>query len=103
MGNEEAFKVINLMADTMAEGIRDGTITLLGVDGDTIVNSRVIIQELHSNAADSLHVFLARTSDCDFFLSADEELVLLVRFGRLRVDSIYVHSVDDMQRFFSSI
>lgn len=103
IGNEEAFKVINLIADTIAEGIKNGTITLLGVDGNTMVNSRVIIQELHSNAADSLHVFLARASDCDFFLSADEELVLLVRFGRLRIDSIYVHSVDDMQQFFSSI
>ena len=103
IGSEEAFKVVNLIADTVAEGVKEGTIALLKVNEDVIINSRVIIEELHSNAADSLHVFLARTSSCDFFLSADEDLVLLVRFGNLRIESVYLYSKIDMDKLFFNI
>lgn len=103
IGNGDAFKVINHIADTIQDGIRNRTIIWLGFAEDTVTNSRVLIEELHCNAADALHVYFARTSECDYFVSADEELVLQVRFGGLRIESAYLHSSADMDKFFDAV
>lgn len=67
----EAFRVINLMADTIRDGINEGIIVWLGFPSEAVVNSRVVIEELHANAADALHIYFARTADCSHFISAD--------------------------------
>jgi predicted nucleic acid-binding protein len=103
ISNGEAFRVINLMADTIRDGINDGTIIWLGFPSEAIVNSRVVIEELHANAADALHIYLARTSDCTHFISSDEELVLQLRFGKLRIEAVYLHSTADMDKFFMEV
>lgn len=67
------------MAETIRDGINDGTIVWLVFPGEAVVNSRVIIEELHANAADALHIYFARTSDFSHFISADEDLVVQLR------------------------
>ena len=99
----EAFRVINLMADTIRDGINDGTIVWLGFPSEAVVNSRVVIEELHANAADALHIYFARTSDCSHFISADEDLVIQLRFGGLRIEAVYLHSTPDMDKFFMEV
>ena len=101
--SREAFQVINLMADTIRDGINDGTIVWLGFPSEAVVNSRVVIEELHANAADALHIYFARTSDCSHFISADEDLVIQLRFGGLRIEAVYLHSTPDMDKFFMEV
>jgi len=103
ISSKEAFRVINLMADTIRDGISDGTIVWLGFPSEAVVNSRVVIEELHANAADALHIYFARTSDCSHFISADEDLVLQLRFGGLRIGAVYLHSSEDMNKFFMAV
>lgn len=103
ISNKEAFRVINLMADTIRDGINDGTIVWLGFPSEAVVNSRIVIEELHANAADALHIYFARTSDCSHFISADEDLVLQLRFGGLRIEAVYLHSSLDMDKFFMEV
>lgn len=103
ISNKEAFRVINLMADTIKEGIDNGTIVWLGFPSEAVTNSRVVIEELHCNAADALHIYFARTSDCSHFISADEELVIQLRFGGLRIESVYLHSATDMDKFYAQV
>lgn len=103
IGPKEAFRVINLIADTISAGINDGTIMWLGFPADAVVNSRVIIEELHANAADALHIYFARTSNCSHLISADEDLVIQLRFGGLRIESVYLHSSVDMTKFFMDV
>lgn len=91
------------MADTIRDGISDGTIVWLGFPSEAVVNSRVVIEELHANAADALHIYFARTSDCSHFISADEDLVLQLRFGGLRIEAVYLHSSEDMNKFFMAV
>ncbi len=99
----EGFRVINLMADTIRDGINDGTIVWLGFPSEAVVNSRAVIEELHANAADALHIYFARTSDCSHFISADEDLVIQLRFGGLRIEAVYLHSNSDMDKFFMEV
>lgn len=103
ISSKDAFRIINLMADTIKEGINDGTIVWLGFPAEAIINSRVVIEELHANAADALHIYFARTSDSTHFVSADEDLVLQLRFGGLRIESVYLHSNADMDKFFMEV
>lgn len=103
ISSKEAFRVINLMADAIRDGISDGTIVWLGFPSEAVVNSRVVIEELHANAADALHIYFARTSDCSHFISADEDLVLQLRFGGLRIEAVYLHSSEDMNKFFMAV
>lgn len=99
----EANKVINLIADTVADGIRDGWIEWLGFPSDAAENSRIVIEELGTNAADSLHIYFARTSNCDYFVSADEDLVIQIRFGHISLEAFYLHNPRDMDRLFGLI
>lgn len=46
ISSKEAFRVINLMADAIRDGISDGTIVWLGFPSEAVVNSRVVIEEL---------------------------------------------------------
>ncbi|MGH9992293.1 MAG: type II toxin-antitoxin system VapC family toxin [Nitrososphaera sp.] len=103
ISNKEAFRVINLMADIISVGINDGTVVWLGFPSEAVVNSRVVIEELHVNAADALHIYFARTSDCSHFISADEDLVLQLRFGGLRIEAAYLHSSVDMNKFLMDV
>jgi predicted nucleic acid-binding protein len=99
----EAFKIINLIADFVAEGVEDGWIIWLGFPSDAVANSRVIIEEMRCSAADALHLYLAHTSSCDYFLSADEDLVTQIKFSDVRLQGIYLHDPRDMNRFFKFI
>lgn len=99
----EAFKVINLIADAVTDGIRDGWVLWLGSPSDAVANSRVVIEEMRCNAADALHIYLARTSNCDYFLTADEDLVIQIRFSNVRLEPFYLHNPNDMDRFFGLI
>jgi Predicted nucleic acid-binding protein, contains PIN domain len=103
ISNKEAFTVINLIADTISDGINDETIVWLGFPSEAVVNSRIVIEELHANAADALHIYFARTSDCSHFISADEDLVVRLRFGGLRIEAVYLHSSMDMDKFFMEV
>ncbi|MGH9879615.1 MAG: type II toxin-antitoxin system VapC family toxin [Nitrososphaerales archaeon] len=103
ISNKEAFRVINLMADIISVGINDGTVVWLGFPSEAVVNSRVVIEELHVNAADALHIYFARTSDCSHLISADEDLVLRLRFGGLRIEAVYLHSSVDMNKFLMDV
>lgn len=99
----EAFKVINLIADTIEDGVREGWIVWLGFPSDAAENSRIIIEEMRCNAADALHVYFARTSSSDYFVTADEDLVAQIRFSKVRLESFYLHNPRDMDRFFNLV
>ena len=99
----EAFKVINLIADLVTEGVKDGWMLWLGFPSEAVANSRIIIEEMRCSASDALHVYLAYTSSCDYFLSADEQLVNQIKYGDLRLEAFYLHNPTDMQRFFKLV
>jgi hypothetical protein len=100
---KEAFKIINLVADFIADGVKEGWIAWLGFPSEAVANSRIIIEEIRCSAADALHLYLAHTSRCDYFLSADEELIIQLRFSDLRLQAAYLHSPEDLGRFFKSM
>src|SRR5215212_2819059 len=103
ISNREAFVIINLIADTVSDCIQDGVIVWLGFPERAVVESRVVIEEIRCNAADALHVYFAATSGCDYFVSADEDLILQVSFGSLRMETVYLHSPIDMNKFFNEV
>ncbi|MGI0037822.1 MAG: hypothetical protein ACRD99_05640 [Nitrososphaera sp.] len=87
----------------MEDGVKQGWIVSLGFPSDAAENSRIVIEEMRCNAADALHVYFARTSESDFFVSADEDLVIQIRFGKVRLEAFYLHNPRDMDRFFGII
>lgn len=104
MSKREARIIINSITDTVSDCIKEGVIVWLGFSQKAIIYSRTAIEEVRCNAADALHVYFAISSDCEYFISADENLILQMRFvGRLRIETVYLYSQNDMDRFFNVV
>lgn len=99
---QEAFMIINLMADTIDKGLEEGYIESYAVNEKIVVTSRVLIEEAHMHPSDALHVLFANASGCDYFLTADKELVK-ISYSGLALKPIYLHDPNEVAQFFADV
>lgn len=70
INNVDAHDIMVLIADFLEESYKSETIISYQIKDKEILASRIIIQNLHTNASDSLHAYIAIMSNCDHFVSA---------------------------------
>lgn len=103
IGRQDSFILINHIADLVEDGINNGFLTSYAINEKVVIPSRVIIQELHTNASDALHVFVAATSDCHYFITADKELKRIVKDNIPKLIPIDIQEINDVVKFFDEV
>jgi predicted nucleic acid-binding protein len=100
IGKQDAYVIINAIADMIEDGLNVGYLESYAISEKVVINSRLLIQEVCVNASDSLHVFIATVSGCDYFVTGDENLVTQVKYRLPRLTSIYVFDDELMKETF---
>jgi predicted nucleic acid-binding protein len=95
--------ILSQIADVVERGLSEEYLLSHSIHEKVVVTSRVIITELGCHPADALHVLIATTSQCDFFLTADTDLILAIRYGKLSPVPLYANDSIVMQSFIKSI
>jgi len=96
---QDAFMIINLMADTVENGLENGYINSYTANEKVIVASRVLIEEGVMHASDALHVTIAVTSGCDYFITADKDITARIRELKLSIKTVYIHEKQEIDKF----
>lgn len=99
----EAHSIMVAIADFLEESYDSGIIISYQIKDKEILASRIIIQNLHTNASDSLHAYIATMSKCDYFISADKELNLQLSVLGEGLRPVDIHTNSDMVNFFKDV
>lgn len=103
INNIDAHDIMVLIADFLEDCYESGIIISYQIKDKEILASRIIIQNLHTNASDSLHAYIAMMSNCDYFVSADKELNLQLSVLGEVLTPIDIHTNSDLVKFFKDI
>jgi predicted nucleic acid-binding protein len=103
ISQRDAAMIINLMAEAVNEGLEAGYVAYYAINEKVIVTSRVLIEEGHMHPSDALHVILANASQCDYFLTADMEIIKKIKYVQLSMIPIYIHERAEIDKFFEDI
>jgi predicted nucleic acid-binding protein len=83
--DDDAFHILNKIIYLIEESF----IVRYPVERTRILSSRGLIQELRmTNASDALHVITVFLSDCNYFISADKDLIITLKINSLKFDFI---------------
>jgi predicted nucleic acid-binding protein len=99
---QEGFHILNKIIYLIEEEF----LILYPIKRDHIQSSRAIIQDLKmSNASDALHIITVFLSDCNYFISADYELMNTLKTNSSKLDFIPIsfYDKDDIDKLFSEI
>jgi predicted nucleic acid-binding protein len=88
------------MADIIEEGLSKGFMSSYAINEKVIIDSRLIIQEVGVNASDSLHVFIAAVSGCEYFVTADLELIQRLKKRLRQIIPLDIHNSELMKNIF---
>ena len=78
-------------------------IVIYPITNTTIVASRLVIQDYHINASQALHVYTSAAAQCDFFISAEPDLINLLTSGKIKLTAYNINSSEDLSRLFVDI
>ena len=99
---QEGFHILNKIIYLMEEDF----VILYPIERTHIQSSRAIIQDLRmSNASDALHIITVFLSDCNYFISADNELISTLKTNSSKLDFVPIsfYDNDDIDKLFSKI
>ena len=102
INKDEAFHILNKIIYLIEEDF----VILYPIERTHIQSSRGIIQELRMiNASDALHVITIFFSDCNYFISADNELISILKINshKLEFTPLSFYDEDEMNKLFSEL
>jgi len=100
---QDVTSILSGMSDLLEDGYENGFIFSYAINEEVVLGSRIRIEELHFHPSDALHIFIALTSECDYFLTADHELIPSIQYAGTRLKSVYVHDRNDTDNFFADV
>jgi predicted nucleic acid-binding protein len=100
ISKHDAFIIINHIADIIEEGLEQGFLTSYAINEQIVIGSRLIIQEINLNASDSLHIFIAGVSECEYLVTADKEFIYRVKQHLPGLIPVDVNDSVLMNKFF---
>lgn len=100
---QEVSLLIYRISEVIEEGLEEGYLVSYAVNEKIVVTSRVIIEELHLYPSDALHVLIAFTSGCDYFLTGDVEMISRIKYGKLQLIPINILDRTDVQKITESL
>ena len=78
-------------------------IIIYPITNRVIVDSKLVIQDYHINASQALHVYISAAAQCDFFVSAEPDLINLLTSGKIKLTAYNINSSEDFSRLFVDI
>lgn len=100
---KEASEILSNIADILEGIIQKLNVESHPISQDAIIGSRIIIQDVHPNASDALHIFIAAISKCNYFVTADMELIRSIRSSLLPITPINILRAEDLAYFFNDV
>ncbi len=100
---QEVSLLIYRISEVIEEGLEEGYLVSYAVNEKIVITSRVIIEELHLYPSDALHVLVAFTSSCDYFLTGDVEMIFRIKYGKLQLTPINILDRTDVQKITESL
>jgi predicted nucleic acid-binding protein len=103
ISNDDAHDILFAIAEFLEQSYSSGIVVSYVINEKVVTPSRNIIESLHVNASDALHLHVAIISDSNYFISNDKELNATIKGSRLSVIPIDLSIKDDVERFFNDI
>jgi predicted nucleic acid-binding protein len=98
--DNDAYHILNKIIYLIEESF----VICYPVERTHILTSRGLIQELRmTNASDALHVITVFLSDCNYFISADKDLINILKINSLKFDFVPISFFEknDIDKLFS--
>jgi predicted nucleic acid-binding protein len=100
IGKQDAYIIINGIADMIEEGLNGGYLASYAINEKTVVNSRIMIQEVCVNASDAMHVFIAYVAGCDYMVTGDADLITQMKYRLPQITPLFIFDDELMKRTF---
>jgi predicted nucleic acid-binding protein len=103
---QETSVILNGIADIIEGYLEPINLSLYPINEEVIVGSRTTLFETECpSAADALHVYVADKANCDYFVTADEELACALKRSHLARKLIAIHALtpNDLMVLFSDL
>lgn len=91
------------MANFLEDNYRSGLVIAYAITKKVVLASRSVIEKMHVNASDALHVLIALSSECDYFASADKELNDRISKSGVSMQVLDIQERAIMANFFQEI
>jgi predicted nucleic acid-binding protein len=103
--DHEAFEILTSITDLIEGKIEEADLSIYPISENVITSSRATIMDIECNtAADALHVYVADKSGCDYFVTADNNLAMIMKKNRSlsqKLIPINLNETNDLLNFFS--
>jgi len=99
----EAHNILVAIAEFLEENYKSQIIISYKISEDVILTSRAVIQNLNLHASDALHVHIAISSDCKYFITADRGLGVQLRALGSVLIPVDIEIQSDLTQFFSDV
>jgi predicted nucleic acid-binding protein len=99
----EASEILNSIANAIEGSIEQLNLKLYAVSEEVVIGSRAVIQRVHPNASDALHLYIAEAANCDYFITADKALVDAIKKNMQEMVPVDIGILDDVKRFFKDL
>lgn len=103
LSKNDASKVLTGIADLLEDTLQYNNVKSYAISHIVVLSSRAVIQQYQVNAADALHVVIAEAADCDYFVTADKQLVTALRKSKSKIKSIDINILRLRSKFFKNI
>ena len=103
INGKDAHDINFAMANFLEDNYLTRAVISYAISEKVVLASRNIIEQMHVNASDALHVLIALSSECHYFASADNELNDKIRKSGVNMLILDIHEKGLMSKFFESI
>lgn len=101
--DQDAHDIHFAMANFLEDNYQSRTVLSYAITEKVVLASRNVIEKMHVNASDALHVLIALSSQCDYFASADKELNDKIKKSGVSLRVLDIHEKKLMLEFFEDI
>ena len=103
INSTETKHILSELINMIRIEIQHENFTFYSTNEMIVIGSRFDIQDYNISASNALHVFIASASDCNYFLSADKQLIEQLTTGSHKLITYNIIINEDVKRMFNDI
>jgi predicted nucleic acid-binding protein len=103
INSTETQHILSELINMIRGEIQHENFTFYSINEAIVIGSRFDIQDYNISASDALHVSIAAASDCNYFLSADKQLIEQLTTGSHKLIAYNIIINEDVRRMFNDI
>lgn len=103
INSTETWHILSELVNMIKAEIQHENFTFYSITEKIVIGSRFDIQEYNISASDALHVFIAAAADCNYFVSANKQLIEQLTRDSHKLIAYNIIINEDVNRMFNDI